>query len=388
VALSADGASLYVSSTLDDSIARFARNTTNGKLSYKGCITGETASGAPGGTRACDPIGSATSNGAGSGLDDVRTLTLSPDGTSLYVVSLFDDAVARFGRNTTTGKLTYKDCVTGETESGPAGSGACTAVGSATSIGTNSGLDTPESVAVSADGGSLYVGAAFDDAVARFDRNATSGKLSYKGCITGETQSGAAGSGACDAIGTAASLGANSGLDQLTSVTLSPDGASLYITSLTDDAIARFTRNTTSGKLSYRDCVTGETESGPAGSGACDAIGTATALGANSGLDAPKNLALSSNGASLYANARDDDAVARFNRNTTSGKLLYKSCVTGETESGSAGSGACKRIGSAVSGGASSGLDAPEALVVSPDDASLYAVAPTDDAIARFTRAP
>ena len=49
---------------------------------------------------------------------------------------------------------------------------------------------------------------------------------------------------------------------------MSPDGATLYVVSLEDDAIARFTRNTANGKLAYKGCITGETQSGPAGSAA------------------------------------------------------------------------------------------------------------------------
>ena len=81
-------------------------------------------------------------------------------------------------------------------------------------------------------------------------------------------------------------------------------------------------------------------------------------------------------------------AIARFRRDTTSGKLTYKGCTTGETQSGPAGSSACEAIGSATSGGASSGLDGAKSVAVSADNSSLYAVARDDDAIARFTRAP
>src|SRR4030095_14871220 len=115
-----------------------------------GCITGESESN----STACTAIGSATTSGADSGLDAVRSLALSPDGTSLYAISQDDDAVARFDRDSATGAITYQGCITGDTESapGPAGSGACTLIDSAASLGTNSGLDSPFAVAVSPDG--------------------------------------------------------------------------------------------------------------------------------------------------------------------------------------------------------------------------------------------
>jgi hypothetical protein len=242
-------------------------------------------------------------------------------------------------------------------------------------------------VAVTADGASVYVGSPLDDAIARFDREPT-GKLKYRGCLTAETQSGPAGSGACVLLGSSTSFGLNSGLDEPVAFALSADGASLYIGALADDAIARFERDTTNGKLRYKGCLTGETQSGPAGSAACEAIPSVAAAGINSGLDVPIDAVVSADGASLYVGGRDDTAVAHFARNTTSGRLAYRGCVTGETESGSAGSGACKRIASATSGGASSGLDEPQALALSPDDAFLYVVSPQDDAVARFTREP
>src|SRR5438045_3498617 len=78
---------------------------------------------------------------------------------------------------------------------------------------------------------------------------------------------------------------ANSGLDSVGSVAVSSDGKSLYASSEEDDAVARFTRNTTTGALTYNNCITGESESGPAGTGACAAIPKAAASGDASGLN-------------------------------------------------------------------------------------------------------
>ena len=100
-----------------------------------------------------------------------------------------------------TGSLTYKDCITGETESGPAGSDACVAIASA--AGANSGLGGPSAVAVSPDGESLYALSGEDDAIAQFSRKTSNGKLTYEGCITGEAATGPTGLGRlrCDSLG-------------------------------------------------------------------------------------------------------------------------------------------------------------------------------------------
>ena len=86
------------------------------------------------------------------GLDDVRDLTVSPDGKHLYVAGGIDDAVALFSRSSATGALTF---VT-STKNG---------------IGGVIGIDGPLSVTVSPDGKHLYVAGVNSHAVAVFSRN-------------------------------------------------------------------------------------------------------------------------------------------------------------------------------------------------------------------------
>lgn len=352
-----------------------------GDLDYRSCITGETQSG-PAGSGACDAIGSAASSALNSGLGGPNQVALSSDGTSLYVVSLEDDAIARFARDTTNGKLDYKGCITGETQSGPAGTGACAQIPSATSNGTSSGMDFPVALEVSPDGGWVYVISQSDDAVARFKRDTTSGKLSYKDCITGELQSGPSGTGACDAIPGAATDGQNAGLNDPHASVLSNDGQALYLAGLGDEAVIRFSRDFLSGKLKYKGCLTGDT----AAAAACETIPSATAGGAESGLSNPIDVAVSNDGTSLYLGAQGDTAVARFGRDASSGKLDYKDCLTGDTDTGPAGSGACDATPTAAADGRDSGLESLRALVVSPDLRNLYATGPGDDAVTRFAR--
>src|SRR5438552_4092997 len=93
-----------------------------------------------------------------------------------------------------TGDLAYEGCITAETQSGPTpGSAACDAIAKAQSSGTSSGLNLPSGAALSADGTSLYLVAAADDSVARFNRNPATGDLAYKGCISGDSSTGPSG---------------------------------------------------------------------------------------------------------------------------------------------------------------------------------------------------
>jgi 6-phosphogluconolactonase (cycloisomerase 2 family) len=354
-------------------------------FAYQDCVTAETETG-PNGTGACTAISSASPAAVDSGLDRLRSDAVSPDGASLYTASVFDDAVARFDRDPTTGQLTYRGCITGETETGPNGSGACSQISTAASTGTNSGLDEIRSVVLSPDGEWLYAASTADDAIARFERDPATGQLSYRDCITGEAQSGPSGSNACVQIPSATSTGSNSGLDSLLALAMSPDGKSLYAATHLDDSVAHFDRDSATGQLTYRGCITGKSQAGPSGSNACSRIASAKSGGASSGLDSLSSLAISPNGGSVYASSELDDSVARFDRDATNGQLTYRNCITGETQSGPSGSSACTQVASATSGGVGSGLNELHFVTVSPDGASLYTASQYDDAVARFDR--
>ena len=381
MALSANGRSLYVASASDDAVASFDLDP-DGELSYEGCITGSTTGAGSSGTGACAEIPTATSGAGSSGLNGVESLAVSDDGHSLYAAAPGDGAVARFDRGLHTGDLTYENCITGDTTVGV----ACAEIPTATSGSANSGLSTPQAVAVSADGGSVYAADGTDDGAARFGRDPDTGELAYEGCITAETQSGPGGSGACAGIPTATANATDSGLDGPESIALSDDSRSLYTGSSNDDAVARFDRDPDTGELTYQDCITGETQSGPGGSGACAQIPSAASGGTNSGLDSLESIALSAPGASLYATAPSDDSVASFDRDPETGELTYEECITSETQSGPGGSDACTQIPDAAAGGDDSGLDTASALAVSADGRSLYASASTDDAVSRLER--
>jgi DNA-binding beta-propeller fold protein YncE len=367
------------------------------ELVYKSCVTGVSGPGA------CRQTPTATSTGNRSGLGGVRSLALSPDGASLYTaaeatcgahICSGDAAVARFDRNPLTGAIGFLGCITGDTNSGPSGSAACAAIPSASLEALHSGLD-PVSLVVSPDGRSLYAASQGSctyalcygsNALARFDRDPRTGALTYRGCITGDERNGPSGSAACTQIPTATQDGELSGLEGPGQLVVSPDGASLYVTSGSDDAIVSFDRDRSTGALTYRGCITGSKALGSSGSGACTQIPTATEDGAGSGLGSPFPLALSSNGRSLYVSAYFDHAIARFNRDRSTGALTYRGCITGSKALGSSGSGACTQIPSATESGGRSGLSFLQSVVVSADGRSLYATAREDDAVASFDR--
>jgi hypothetical protein len=320
----------------------------------------------------------------------VRAVTVSPDGRSLYAAAVGE--VSHFDRDPETGALTYRGCITGVVETGPAGSNACAAIPSARSDGVGSGLNFPLNLAISPDGRSFYAVVQLDDAVTRFDRDPTTGTLTYRDCITGDAAIGPAGTNACTAIGTATPLGADSGLDSLYALALSPEGTSLYVVSQDDDAVARFDRDAATGALTYRDCLTGELQSGAPvpvpGSGACTEIRSVTGSGTSSGLDKPRGVAVGADGRSVYVMSPQDDAIAHFVRDPATGALTYDGCLTAESETGPAGTNACVAIASAAPRGTSSGFDNPQSVAVGPDGLSFYAASGNDAAVARFAVQP
>jgi len=329
-----------------------AASAAPGDLTYQGCITGEEATG-PDGSGACAAIPEATPTGDDSGLDRLESVAVSPDGHSVYVAAgQLDHAVAHFNRDPATGALTYVGCMTGE-----ALNTGCTPIAGATMTGDNSGLNWPESVAVSPDGLSGYLTSRFDSAIAQFSRDPTTGALDYIGCDSSEDESVPP----CDAIATPTTGGADSGFHdpKHKAAVFSADGRFVYAAGEQDHSIVVFDRDTATGALSFDSCLTGETESIPP----CTDTGTATSGGDASGLQQPRWLLMGPDDVSLYAVANNDDAIARFSRDPTTGSLDFEGCITGDTATGSGGSGACDEIPGATPNAIDSGLDDPRAMV-------------------------
>jgi 6-phosphogluconolactonase (cycloisomerase 2 family) len=278
-----------------------------------------------------DPAGCGTVQ---QGLDDVHGVAVTADGKSVYAVSNNDDAIVRFDRDAA-GALTPQGCIAD--------------VGDAAGCGTaTQGLDEAEDIAVSEDGKSVYVVSNTDDTITRFERDTTTGALTPQGCIV-DIDSGPV----CGAFLV------QQGLDGADGIAVSEDGKSVYVVSDADDAIVTFTRDTSSGALSAPSCIAD--------------VGDAAGCGATAqGLDAASNVAVSADNKSVYVAARGDDAIVRFDRDTTTGALTPQGCIADDNDT-------------AGCGGAQ-GLSEARGVALSADGSSVYVAGRSDSAIATFAR--
>jgi 6-phosphogluconolactonase (cycloisomerase 2 family) len=193
VTVSPDGKHVYVASSLSGSVTVFSRNATSGALT----------------------LVEAQVDGAGgiTSLAGAETVVTSPNGAHVYVAAQTDNALTVFSRSSSTGKLTLVEVHKNGT-------------------GGADGLAGVQAVTVSPDGAHVYTASNDDSAVAVFGRNATTGALTFV-----EVKK--------DGVG---------GVDGLAGaewVTVSPNGAYVYGVSDVEDSIVVFSRNATTGALTF-----------------------------------------------------------------------------------------------------------------------------------------
>jgi 6-phosphogluconolactonase (cycloisomerase 2 family) len=334
LAVSADGGNVYAVGESDDSLVVFSRDAGSGTLGFV--------------ERERDGIGGI------DGLDRARSVVVHPDGDSVYVGSWNDSSVAVFDRDPGTGAVTQSSLVKPLRPEkaiavspddahvyGASFAGAVEAFvrepsgvlrfleGEFDGVGGANGLAGASGVAVSPDGDHVYVASSVDDAVAMLTRDAGTGLLEF-------------GAAVFDGMGGA------DGLDGAATIALSPDGAHAYVAAADEDAISVLARDAGTGALGF---VEAERDG----------------VGAVDGLDAVRAVALSADGAHVYAASDVDDAVVVFARNAVTGGLTFVQALRDGV-------------------GGTEGLDGASGVAVSPDGSHVFVAGTREDELAIFTR--
>lgn len=271
-----------------------------------------------------------------------RAIAVSPDGKHVYVASSGSDAIAIFSRDRRTGVLAQakrtKGCIAAK------GAGGC-----AVAIG----LDEPNSVAVSPNGRNVYATSRAGNSISTFVRIPATGALRQlppplAGCISGLPIPGCA-----------------TGLALLAPdvVVASPDGNNVYVGSFLGSSVAAFARNPATGALTQL-----------AGSAGCVAEATA---GCTPGiaLKSVEGLAISGDGASVYAATALSNAVVTLSRDAATGALAQ------------AGDGSGCIVEGALTGcTVGRQLSGANAVAVSPDGDGVYATSLLGNGVTSFAR--
>jgi 6-phosphogluconolactonase (cycloisomerase 2 family) len=261
------------------------------------------------------------------GLGQAHGVAVSPDGKNVYVTAE-KGAISTFARNTSSGALTYRGCI-----KDPASTEACAQ--NSLTAGTLMGA---KSVGISPDGEFVYVAASTSslpsNAITVFARNATTGALTAVpladgGCISQDE--------------VAPCRHASAGLKLVSYLTVTTQ--SVYAVSHDNSTVVRLARDTTTnptrGTLTLEDNLTDCFRG--VGSPDLNCGADTTPASQKRGLVGPTSIALPAGDSSthLYVAAKDDNAVAKFQRDPSNGKLTsnlttdcqggtgFTSCATG-----------------------------------------------------------
>jgi DNA-binding beta-propeller fold protein YncE len=208
MAVSRNGAWVYVASALSSAVAVLARDSATGSLSQasdgSGCIVDSPLAGCATGVQ----LSGANAVAAGPGGD-------------VYVTSLFSDSVTPFSQSKTSSGLAQLP-----------GTFACLVYLRSVGCSFGRALGAPEGIAVSPDGRNVYAAAFASGAIDVLDRNGESGAIVQR-----------PGRAGCIAPRSLAGCSPGRALRGASSIALSPDGRYLYSTAFGSNAVDVFWRS-------------------------------------------------------------------------------------------------------------------------------------------------
>jgi DNA-binding beta-propeller fold protein YncE len=282
ILISPDGKNAYVASSGtrrygSNAVVTFARNPDTGKLSFTECVSDDGGDGRLGSDGLCKN---------GDALLGANDIALSPDGKFAYVSSGWSNGVAFFAREPDSGRLTQLGCVKEFPRQDK-----CTQA---------AGLLGPSGVAVSPDGANVYVTSRESDAVIVFARDAETGGMEETGCV-----SNSGSDGRC-VDGTA--------LTGASSVTVSADGATVYVTADEVGAVTWYARDAATGLLTPKGCLVEEATTG----GACTS---------SKSLGGAASATLTPDGGQLIVASPAHSTLSILTRDPATGGLTPSACL-------------------------------------------------------------
>lgn len=273
-------------------------------------------------------------------LTSPEDITISPDGRHAYVASFGSHAVAIFARDRRTGFLEQlpgrRGCVKHER------GGVCSSARA---------LASPAAIAISPDGGNVYVASAGSDALSVFARNRRTGGLSQlpgaSGCLSQRPGGGCL-------VGRA--------LNEPTSVAVSPDGDHVYVAGRRfPSGVAVLTR-AADGSLTQAE-----------GAAGCVSHGGGSDCAAARAISAPEEVAVSPDSRHVFVAGMRSNAVAVLNRGP--GGLSQPDGEAGCIARG--GAEGCTR-GRALAG--------PVDIAITADGRGVYVASSVSDGVAILRR--
>jgi DNA-binding beta-propeller fold protein YncE len=331
-AVSPDGRHVYATARLSNAVVVLRRDGATGALTQPAGAAGCIAQDAPA-DLGCAP---------GSGLDRASGVVVSPDGRHVYVSAVNSDTVLAFARDARTGALQPVGCLLDEKHAAIPG---CTPA---------PGLDGPTHLAISPDGAAVAVASTDGFTVTMLARDGGSGALAFAGCVRDAP------------FTTPAACGATLGLRGVRAVVFSPDGRNVYAAGSTSNTVVAFARDAAGGLVPL-GCLT-------------DAGDPTIGCTPTPGLDYAQFLAVSPDGATVYASGTDVHVIVALARDAATGILTPvpapDGCISDITDSKV---GACN---------AAVGLSLPLGIAITADGRTVHTGAFGYGSVATFQREP
>jgi DNA-binding beta-propeller fold protein YncE len=210
------------------------------------------------------------------GLRDLTGITVSPDNRHVYAVNIWH-TMAVFDRDPGTSELAFAQVLQDGVDAG------------------NNGLLGAQVVAVSPDGQHVYVTARRGDTITVFGRDSETGMLTFADQLRGKVGD------------TTANLDGAHGL------AISPDGQHIYVASDNADMLLSLRRDSQAGTLAFIEELADNVD----------------------GVDGIENgwsVAVSPDGLSVYVAGFDDDSLAVFARDPSSGALTFTEVIRNKAD--------------------------------------------------------